>query len=299
MNKKAFISLMMIALALTLLVSACGNSKGAATTEPPQVIIITATPESPQVIIITATSEEMAPPIVATEPPAAPPTEPPDAATRPTPPFGYEPTPFIAEDSAQGERYFLDEFDNGLDQYDHFIYDITVKVNKIFKENEELEKKIKVELEDGTIEFNIERYYLNYYMIYRPQVYEDVKISVEVENLGFPASQAALVCRYDEELGWYELIVSNTGRWRLYYFDKPLVKWNFLSDGGAEKFHYGKDTNKYTLECKGKELSVYINDVFSQTVTNKNLKKGKVGFAIRAPNSWTTMNVPWFEVSEP
>jgi len=49
MNKKAFISLVMIALALTLLVSACGNSKGAATTEPPQVIIITATPESPQV----------------------------------------------------------------------------------------------------------------------------------------------------------------------------------------------------------------------------------------------------------
>jgi len=285
MNKKAFISLVMIALALTLLISACGNSKRAATTEPPQVIIITATPE------------EIAPPVVATEPPAAPPTEPPDAATGPTP-FGNEPTPFIAEDSAQGERYFLDEFDNGLDQYDHFIFDRS-KANKIYKENEELEKKIKVELEDGTIEFNIERYYLNYYMIYRPQVYEDVKISVEVENLGFPASQAALVCRYDEELGWYELIVSNTGRWRLYYFDKPLVKWNFLSDGGAEKFHYGKDTNKYTLECKGKELSVYINDVFSQTVTNKNLKKGKVGFSIQAPKSWTTMNVPWFEVSEP
>jgi hypothetical protein len=285
MNKKAFISLVMIALALTLLISACGNSKRAATTEPPQVIIITATPE------------EIAPPVVATEPPAAPPTEPPDAATGPTP-FGNEPTPFIAEDSAQGERYFLDEFDNGLDQYDHFIFDRS-KANKIYKENEELEKKIKVELEDGTIEFSIERNYLYYYMIYRPQVYEDVKISVEVENLGFPASQAALVCRYDEELGWYELIVSNTGRWRLYYFDKPLVKWNFLSDGGAEKFHYGKDTNKYTLECKGKELSVYINDVFSQTVTNKNLKKGKVGFSIQAPKSWTTMNVPWFEVSEP
>jgi len=285
MNKKAFISLVMIALALTLLVSACGNSKGAATTEPPQVIIITATPE------------EIAPPVVATEPPAAPPTEPPDAATGPTP-FGNEPTPFIAEDSAQGERYFLDEFDNGLDQYDHFIFDRS-KANKIYKENEELEKKIKVELEDGTIEFSIERNYLYYYMIYRPQVYEDVKISVEVENLGFNVSQASLVCRYDEERGWYELVVSNTGRWWLYYFDKTLVKWNLVSDGGSEKFRYGKDTNKYTLECKGKELSVYINDVFSQTVTNKNLKKGKVGFAIRAPNSWTTMNVPWFEVSEP
>lgn len=279
MKKNTVMPLILIALVMTLVITACGNKGANTTTEAPQVIIITATPNVPAPVV----TEPPAPPVE----PLAPPTEPPAPPT--------EPPAAVTDAPATGDMYFRDEFDNGWDQYDRFIlYD-----NKIQRNNESLEKKSGVEISDGEISFNIKEYWLYYYFIYQPQVYDDVKISVEVENLGFPASMAALICRYDEDLGWYEVKIDSQGQWAMFYFDKLLNKWNRLTNGGAAVFNYGKDTNKYTLVCEGKEISFYVNDVFSQTIENKNLKSGKVGFSIQAPRTYTIMNVPWFEVSEP
>ena len=279
------------ALICTLILSACEFSSGKEeTSEAPQVIIITATPnvQAPVVTappVVVPTEPPALPPVLPTEPPAAP-TEPP---AEPTQPPGETDTP------GEGAQFFRDEFDNGLDLYDRFI----LKDNKITRNDESLEKKAGVELRDGYIRFNIQDYYLYYYFVYQPQVYEDVKISMEVDNLGFPASMAALVCRYDEDLGWYEVKVDSQGQWAMFYYDKLINKWNRLTNGGAVVFNYGKDTNKYTLVCQGKEISFYINDVLSQTIENKNLKSGKVGFSIQSPRTYTIMEVPWFEVSEP
>lgn len=279
MKKNTVMPLILIALVMTLVITACGNKGANTTTEAPQVIIITATPNVPAPVV----TEPPAPPVE----PLAPPTEPPAPPT--------EPPAAVTDAPATGDMYFRDEFDNGWDQYDRFIlYD-----NKIQRNNESLEKKSGVEISDGEISFNIKEYWLYYYFVYQPQVYDDVKISVEVENLGFPASMAALICRYDEDLGWYEVKIDSQGQWAMFYFDKLLNKWNRLTNGGAAVFNYGKDTNKYTLVCEGKEISFYVNDVFSQTIENKNLKSGKVGFSIQAPRTYTIMNVPWFEVSEP
>jgi len=296
MKRNYFKLMVVIALLCTLFLSSCEFSTGEEeTSEAPQVIIITATPNA-QAPVVTEP-----PAVVPTEPPALPteppvlPTEPPVLPTEPP----VEPTQPPAETEAPegGEQFFRDEFDNGLDQYDRFIF--KTDDNKIYRNNESLEKKAGVELSDGTIKFNIQDYYLYYYFIYQPQVYEDVKISVEVENLGYSASMAALICRYDENLGWYEVKVDSQGQWAMFYFDKLINKWNRLTNGGAADFNYGKDTNLYTLVCDGKEISFYVNDVLSQTVENKNLKSGKVGFSIQSPRTYTLMNVPWFEISEP
>jgi len=288
MKKYSAVPLVLIALIIALVIAACGGSKAKTTVEAPQVIIITATPnvlapvvtEPPAVVVTEPPAPPTEPPALPTEPPAAPPTEPPAAVT---------------DAPASGDMYFRDEFDSNWDLYDRFIlYD-----DKIYRNNEDLEEKSGIELSDGMISFNIQEYWLYYYFIYQPQVYEDVKISVEVENLGFPASMAALICRYDEDLGWYEVKIDSQGQWAMYYFDKLLNKWNRLTNGGASDFNYGKDTNKYTLVCQGRDISFYVNDVFSQSIENKNLKKGKVGFSIQAPRTYTIMNVPWFEISEP
>lgn len=291
MKRNAIFPLLIVLVIFLLLGSACGLI-GNKEDEPqePQVIIITATPGAVEPPAATAPPPVATqPPVVATEPPAVVVTEAPAvAATEP---------PSDSGSPSEDGSYFKDEFDDGLDNYDRFIF--KVDDYRIYRNNEELEKKSGFKLEDGTIQFNIKDYWLYYYLIYQPQEYDDVKVSVEVENLGYSASIASLVCRYDEDRGWYQVMIDASGRWVLYYYDAMNKKFNRLTNGGAEVFNYGKDTNKYTFVCQGKELSFYINDVLSQTYEHKDLKRGKVGFAIQSPDTYTIMNVPWFEVNQP
>lgn len=293
MKKNTALHLIIITLIMVFVLSACGLLGGGEEESPadsPQVIIITATPNA-QAPVVTEP-----PAVVVTEPPAPPPTEPPAQPTEPPAP-PTEPPAAVTDEPVTGDMYFIDEFDNSLDLYDRFIF--KQDEFKIYRNNESLEKKVKVEQKDGYIRFDIQDYWVDYYFIYEPQVYEDVKVSVEVENLGYNASTASLICRFDEEMGWYQVLIDGSGQWALYYYDGVNKNFNYLTNGGAAEFNYGKDTNKYTLVCKGKEISFYVNDVFSQTYEHKDLKRGKVGFTIQSPATYTLMNVNWFEVSEP
>lgn len=284
MKRNVFVPLLLIVVFVLLVGSGCSLLGGnEAEPQEPQVIVITATPNVPAPVVTEAPAVVTeAPAVVATDVPAVVATEPP------------------AEESTapQGDMYFRDEFDNSLDNYSHFLFDFNQF--RIFKNNEELEEKAGVELDNGRVKFNMEEYNLSYHFIYEPQTYEDVKVSMEVENLGYNASSAALVCRYDEDLGWYQLSVDFQGYWALYYYDALIEKgFTYLTNGGAAEFDYGKGKNTFTLVCEGDEISVYINDVFSQTFKDENLKSGKVGFAARTDNTYTIINVPWFEVSQP
>ncbi|HNR01562.1 MAG TPA: hypothetical protein PKK59_03415 [Anaerolineaceae bacterium] len=285
MKKTTAIPIVVITLLLVLALSACGSlgKKSEAPAEQPQVIIITATPkveapvvtEPPAVVVTEPPAPPTEPPALPTEPPAAPPTAPP----------------------AGGEKYFLDEFDNGMDNYSHFIFDYNSF--RTFKDSEALERKAGVEVEDGKVKFNMETFGMTYFFVYEPQTYEDVKISIEMQNLGYASSTSGLICRYDEDMGWYEALLDAQGQWALYYYDAVTKGYTYLTNGGAEVFNYGKDTNKFTLACEGKNLSIYVNDVFSQTYEHKDLKSGKVGFSGSAEDSYTYIHIPWFEVSEP
>lgn len=283
MKKSVFVPMVLIVVFILFVGTACSVIGGKeAETQEPNVIIITATPAAPVAPVVTE------PPVVVTEAPLVP-TEAPEVVT--------EEPPQEEENPSQGEMYFRDEFDNGLDNYDRFIF--MAQEYRIYRNNEALEKKAGVELKDGKIRFNITEFWLYYYFIYQPQTYEDVKVSVEVQNLGYNASTASLICRYDEELGWYQVMIDASGQWAMYYYDAISKAFHRLTNGGAQVFNYGKDTNKYSFVCQGNELSFYINDVFSQTYEHKDLKSGKVGFEIQSPDTYTIMNVPWFEVSQP
>ena len=278
MKRNLSTPLVVVALLFALTISACSSLSKNEETPPqePQVIIVTATPQPPIQPLATE------PPVVLTEAPAVVATEPP------------------AEDNtgAQEGMYFKDEFDNGLENYTHFIFN--GNEFRIYENNKELEKKAGVELKDGKVNFNMQEYQLAYYFVYEPQTYEDVTVSAEVENLGYNSSVTLLFCRYDEEMGWYQLISDFQGLWSLYYFDALIEKdFNYLTDGGAAEFNYGKGKNKFTLVCKGNEISVYVNDVLAQTVEDENLKTGKVGFGAQTNNTYTILNIPWFEVSQP
>ena len=227
-----------------------------------------------------------------TEPPAQP-TEPP-----PTEEPTQEPTeePLPTEEPAS--QFFRNEFDGGIEDWTGFNIKDSAQAD---------EGKLAISTDDGFLTFSIETMYLYAYLIYNKFTYEDVKLTVRVENRGANNNNVSLLCRYSEEDGWYEFNIANNGLYWI-YAATPNPKgsgapvYNLVANGGSNKIKMGKDVNEYTASCKGNTLSLSINGFDTKTITEKkySLRDGKIGLSV------SSFNVPsvkvefdWLEISEP
>ena len=224
----------------------------------------------PQVIVVTATPEKQAPteaPVVATEVVTEAPVT-----------------------SSEPQAFFVDEFDDNMDNYSWFDMgsgDEEGKMNLIY--------------EEGQLKFELNDYNLWPYVTYDPFTYTDVRIDVEAENWGRNQNSVTLICRYDEDLGWYEFNIANDGTWFIAYYDAMIAKgYITLYNGGSTAIKMGRDTNVYTAICQGQNLTLLINGVKTRTVEHKDLKEGLVGVGVSSYDNYP-INVyfNWLEISQP
>lgn len=227
--------------------------------------------EEPRVLVVTATAEKQAQPPVATEAPVVAVTDAPATSAEPQP-------------------YFLEEFDTNMDNYSWFNMGAG-----------DADNKMDLFFEDGQLKFELNDTNLWPYVTYDAYTYTDVRIDVEAENLGVNQNSVTIICRYDENLGWYEFNIANDGTWFIAYYDSVVVKgYTQLYDGGSTAINMGRDTNVYTAICQGQDLTLYINGVKTRTVQHKDLKEGMVGIGVSS-YLYTPVNVyfNWMEISEP
>ncbi|MBA4375252.1 MAG: hypothetical protein C0401_03645 [Anaerolinea sp.] len=225
--------------------------------------------EEPKVIVVTATPETFvnapteAPIVVPTEAPAEPSvTEPP--------------------------AFFVEEFDTDMDNYSYWL-------------QRGDEKKMDLRNENGKLKFDLNGDYIWPYVTYDPFTYTDVRIDIEAENMGSNNNSVTMVCRYSEDLGWYEFNIENDGEWFIAYYDNVIAKgYLTLYDGGSTAIKMGRDTNIYTAICQGNELTLYINGVKTRTVEHKDLKEGQVGIGVSSYENYPVkVYINWMEISEP
>lgn len=269
MKKTVLLPLAFFAVLMLLIGSACNFSLGKDSDETaePQTIIITATPET-----VVAQQNES----VATEAPVVEATEAP------------------VYDEAQ--PFYLEEFDGdvsnfSMDTWGSGDYDLA----SVFAEDGQM----KFEHGKDTDAYNGGDIYS--YVYYDPYTYTDVRLDIEVENVGVNNNSVNLVCRYDPDLGWYEFNIDSDGEWALWYYDKVIAEgYTMLYNGGSTAVKMGRDTNIYTVTCVGEELSLYVNGELEKTVKNKDIKEGQIGFGISSYGVYPVlMNVNWLEISEP
>ena len=226
--------------------------------------------EKPQVIVVTATPERQAPteaPVVATE------------AVTEAPVTSSEPRDF-----------FVDEFDDNMDNYSWFDMG-----------SGDEEDKMNLVYEEGQLKFELNDYNLWPYVMYDPYTYTDVRIDVEAENWGVNQNSVTLVCRYDEDLGWYEFNIANDGTWYIAYYDAMVAKgYITLYNGGSTAIKMGRDTNVYTAVCQGQDLTLFINGVKTRTVEHKDLKEGQIGVGVSSYENFpVNVYLNWLEISQP
>ncbi len=269
MNRKPYIPIILVLVLFLLILTACGglgrskNDDGNKTQEP-VVVVVTAT--SPAVV------ETEVPAVVATEAPLVVVTEPPVLSDEPL-------------------DYFIETFTEGLGNWSYFIMNSTP----------ELERKAEVYGDDRGLRVKLDGYNIWYYLLYDPFTYGDVRIDTEVQNGGVPSNSVSLVCRYDDDLGWYEFNISSDGTYNILYYDAVIYKgYKLLADGASKNINLGRDKNIYTIICQDRSLSLYTNDVHVKTVEHKDLTRGLVGIGLSSYESYPViMTIPWFEISQP
>jgi hypothetical protein len=260
---KKHLALPFIALmAFVLIVStACGFSIGKNDDET----------QEPQVIVVTATKERVAPTEIPTEAPTEVVTE-------------------LPSTSVEAQPFFLEEFDTGMDNYSWFDMGSGDEDNKM-----------ELFYEDSQLKFELNDEYLWPYITYDAYTYTDVRIDVEAENWGVNQNSVTMICRYDEDLGWYEFNIANDGTWYIAYYDAVVAKGYIqLYDGGSTAIKMGRDTNVYTAICQGQDLTLLINGVKTRTVQHKDLREGLVGVGVSSYENYpVNVYFNWLEISEP
>lgn len=237
--------LLLVLAALMLTALACSTSSGGDSSGDPNVAQTAAALAATQ----TALAEQLA------EPTSTPTPEP--TATIPEPPTPTEPPAF-----------FRQEFSD-VAAFDNWSYWLTSGD----------ETELFWDIYNDRLVFELEGQDIFAYFTYDEYTYTDIRIDAIVHNLGANKNWVSFVCR-ETERGWYEFNIGNDGFYSIARYDDTNDVYVLLYDGGATYINTGKNTNEYTIICKGNRLTLFINGIETRSVTDDVLREGFAGISV-------------------
>lgn len=170
--------------------------------------------------------------------------------------------------TASGDNYFYTEFDGSLDSWSYFEW-------------HGKEDGFSTNTASNRLRFEIDGKNVWLYFLYNDYSYTNVRIDTKAENLGRNNNNVSLICRYSDQLGWYEFNIANNGTYTILWYDNVSLKdYKLLYSGGSNAIRMGKDVNEYTAVCNNDKLTLGINGVEVRTVSDKNLKEGLTGLSV-------------------
>lgn len=182
------------------------------------------------------------------------------------------------------QQFFTETFDDNSGNWSYFMVNGELStITNGFGKN-------KVAIEGGRYVFQLEDEYQWAYVKYDPYEYENVRVEIVSDNRGANNNNVSIICRYTPNVGWYEFNIANNGLYWIYYAEYreqgTKVSYNFITNGGSNKIHTGKETNTYTAICDGRMLSLEINGFETNSIEENKyvLRKGSVGVAVSSFN---------------
>ncbi len=191
-----------------------------------------------------------------------------------------------------GEAFFTEEFDQ--DPGSSWVVDV------IGPGAEKNKDKVKTEFANSRMRIELPEDDLYFYYSFLGFSYENVRLDLRADNRGVNTNNVSLVCRSSAD-GWYEWSVGSGGDWYLY---AVTDKYNLIAQGGTLFLKQGKEVNEYSMVCKDKSISMFINgqEIKQSPVTDSKygLRDGTVAFNISSLNvTPVIVEVDWFKISEP
>jgi S1-C subfamily serine protease len=106
----------------------------------------------------------------------------------------------------------------------------------------------------------------------------DVYVETSVTKVGGPnRMNSSIVCRASDA-GWYEFSITSGGYWDIWkYYNGTFES---LASGPSQYIQVQTAPNLLQAECKGNELSFWVNEKFVGSATDRDLTEGQVGFSL-------------------
>lgn len=216
--------------------------------------------------------DEPAEPAPVDEPaPEAPPEAPPES----------EPTAIPEPTEPTAQQFYTEEFDGDTGYWTYFL--VRGDKDPIFVEDDF--GTMFVGTDNGRLLYTLESEGQWPYVTYDAYTYEDVRIDVVADNRGVNNNNVSLICRYTPEEGWYEFNIANNGLYWLFHGivrDDGYVMYNQIGNGGSNKIKIGKEVNEYTMICRGKTLTLYVNGHETGSFEDNKfaLREGQIGVGV-------------------
>jgi hypothetical protein len=186
------------------------------------------------------------------------------------------PTAVVYTQTPSVQRFFTEEFDNDV------LWKSQWTLSEYTHGNP---NKFVSTIENGELKLKLADPYLWVYYYFTPMEYTEARLDMEFKNLtSFSDAYVSMICRHNDA-GWYEFNIYGGGTYIIRELDsagREKKSW----DGGLQAFNFGEDkSNTVTAICKGKELSIFINNGKTRTIVLgdiDNLSEGQIGIAISA-----------------
>jgi hypothetical protein len=139
--------------------------------------------------------------------------------------------------------------------------------------------------------------------LYEPQKYTDVRIDATVDVRGGAGATPGVLCRYDENAGWYEFDIHDDGTYVLLFGEwlmPGLARYTPMAEATTEYIRSGE--NQIGLLCEGDVLTPFVNgkQLRRRQAAKYNLAEGRVGIAAASfEDVPTVINVDAVKVSVP
>lgn len=117
------------------------------------------------------------------------------------------------------------------------------------------------------------------------QNFDNVIISVEARQLSGPDNNAyGIICRYQNENNFYMFLISGDGYYAIAKYQSGIDQITYLSGDGqyqpSTAINQGIATNQIRASCVNNELSLAVNGIPLETVTDPTFVTGDIGLAV-------------------
>ncbi len=160
-------------------------------------------------------------------------------------------------------------------------------------------------VDSGSLVFNLPLSYQWSYALYSVPNYKDVRVDALVDVTAGAGTDGAagIVCRYQEDQGWYEFNIFSDQTYTLLFgqwLSPGVARYTPMYKGSSEKIQSG--TNQIGLICQGDILTPFINQVQMRQYDARKvgLTQGEIGLSaasfadipFRAAFDWVKVSLP-------
>jgi hypothetical protein len=158
---------------------------------------------------------------------------------------------------------------------------------------------------DGRLLLELNQPFTWAYAIIGAETYDEVRIDARLQSRSGSPEAIGLVCRYDEQAGWYEFNVSGDRSYSVLYgqwLAQGVARYTPIAADRSEYLNPSGADNEIGLACQGTALTLYINGKLFRRLseTRFSLTEGRVGLSVASfENTPVTAGFDWVRVGEP